>query len=61
MALTTPELKWLKDNMGKPLTDIVDMPSVRGMCLSDKCAIEEDGYLFATHKGQRLMAYYQIS
>jgi hypothetical protein len=58
MALSNQELGWLKENMGKELQNIAPMPGAYDMCLSDRCAIEKDGYLFATEKGQRLMAYF---
>jgi hypothetical protein len=61
MALAMGEMEWLRDNMGKELTQIIDMPATRGMCLSDGWAVEEDGYLFATQKGQRLMAHYGVT
>jgi hypothetical protein len=60
MALFTHEFEWLKRNSGKLKADISEDIFPLLQCLSDKCAVEEDGYVFATHKGQRLLAFYNI-
>jgi hypothetical protein len=61
MALHTHEFEWLKRNMGKLKSDISEEMFPLLQCLSDQCAIEEDGYVFATNKGQRLLAFYSIN